>query len=58
MDLRAKTGVSIVGIERDGERIVNPGPEKALLEGNRLLLLGDDTQLPKAKAELISGQAR
>ena len=58
LDLRAKTGVSIVGIERDGERIVNPGPEKALLEGDRLLLLGEDTQLPKAKAELISGQSR
>ena len=58
LDLRAKTGVSIVGIERNGERIVNPGPEKTLLEGDRLLLLGEDTQLPKARAELISGQAR
>ena len=52
LDLRANTGVSIVGIERDGERIVNPGPEETLLEGDRLLLLGEDTQLPKAKAEL------
>jgi monovalent cation:H+ antiporter-2, CPA2 family len=52
LELRAKTGVSIVGIERDGERIVNPGPEETLLEGDRLLLLGEDTQLPKAKAEL------
>ena len=52
LDLRANTGVSIVGIERDGERIVNPGPEEMLLEGDRLLLLGEDTQLPKAKAEL------
>ncbi len=52
LDLRSNTGVSIVGIERDGERIVNPGPEETLLEGDRLLLLGEDTQLPKAKAEL------
>ena len=52
LELRANTGVSIVGIERDGERIVNPGPEETLLEGDRLLLLGEDTQLPKAKAEL------
>ena len=52
LDLRANTGVSIVGIERDGERIVNPGPEETLLEGDRLLLLGEDTQFPKAKAEL------
>ena len=52
LDLRANTGVSIVGIERDGERIVNPGPEETLLEGDRLLLLGEDTKLPKAKADL------
>ena len=52
LDLRTNTGVSIVGIERDGERIVNPGPEETLHEGDRLLLLGEDTQLPKAKAEL------
>ncbi len=52
LELRANTGVSIVGIERDGERIVNPGPEETLLEGDRLLLLGEDTKLPKAKAEL------
>ncbi len=52
LDLRANTGVSIVGIERDGERIVNPGPEETLLEGDRLLLLGEDTKLPKAKTEL------
>jgi CPA2 family monovalent cation:H+ antiporter-2 len=52
LELRANTGVSIVGIERDGERIVNPGPEETLHEGDRLLLLGEDTQLPKAKAEL------
>ena len=52
LELRANTGVSIVGIERDGERIVNPGPGETLLEGDRLLLLGEDTKLPKAKANL------
>ena len=52
LDLRTNTGVSIVGIERDGERIVNPGPEETLHEGDLLLLLGEDNQLPKAKADL------
>lgn len=56
--LRTNTGVSIVGIERDSERIVNPGPGETLHEGDLLLLLGEDAQLPKAKAELITGQAR
>ena len=52
LEFRTNTGVSIVGIERDGKRIVNPGPEEMLLKGDLLLLLGEDTQLPKAKAEL------
>ncbi|MAE30271.1 MAG: cation/H(+) antiporter [Verrucomicrobiales bacterium] len=52
LELRTNTGVSIVGIERDSERIVNPGPEETLHEDDLLLLLGQDDQLPKAKAEL------
>ena len=57
LELRTNTGVSIVGIERDSERIVNPGPGETLHEGDLLLLLGEDSQLPKAKAELASTQA-
>ena len=54
LELRANTGVSIVGIERDGERIVNPGPGETLLEGDRVLLLGEDTKLPTAKANVTA----
>ena len=57
LELRTNTGVSIVGIERDSERIVNPGPGETLLDGDLLLLLGEDAQLPKAKAELAPTQA-
>ena len=57
LELRTNTGVSIVGIERDSERIVNPGPGETLLEGDLLLLLGEDAQLPKAKTELAPTQA-
>ncbi|HCV99428.1 MAG TPA: cation/H(+) antiporter [Verrucomicrobiales bacterium] len=57
LELRTNTGVSIVGIERDSERIVNPGPGETLHEGDLLLLLGEDVQLPKAKAELAPTQA-
>ena len=52
LEFRTNNGVSIVGIERDGDRIVNPGPEETLLEGDLLLLLGEDNQLLKIKAEL------
>ena len=52
LGLREETGVSIVGIERDGERILNPGGEEPILEGDILLLLGEKPQLAKAKAKL------
>ena len=44
--------------ERDSARLVNPGPEETLQEGDLLLMLGEGEQLPQAKAELITGQAR
>ena len=50
--LREETGVSIVGIERDGERILNPGGEEVLLEKDVLLLLGEKDQLEQARAKL------
>ena len=52
LGLREETGVSIVGIERDGERILNPGGEESILEGDVLLLLGEKSQLTQAKAKL------
>ncbi|MEE2614068.1 MAG: cation:proton antiporter [Verrucomicrobiota bacterium] len=50
--LREKTGVSIVGIERDGERILNPGGGEVILEGDVVLLLGEKDQLEQARAKL------
>ena len=50
--LREQTGVSIVGIERDGERILNPGGEEVILEKDVLLLLGEKDQLEQARAKL------
>jgi len=52
LGLREETGVSIVGIERDGKRILNPGGEESILEGDVLLLLGEKPQLAQAKAKL------
>jgi CPA2 family monovalent cation:H+ antiporter-2 len=48
LNLRARTGVSIVAIERAGHSIVNPGPDELLQAGDQLLLLGAPGQLPKA----------
>lgn len=52
LDLRACTGASVVGLEREGEIRVNPSPNDILKSGDTLLLLGDGTQIAHARAML------
>jgi monovalent cation:H+ antiporter-2, CPA2 family len=51
--LRTQTGASVVGIERRGTSIVNPGPDEELESGDQLLLIGSEAQLKAAK-ELLT----
>ena len=50
LGLRTATGASIVGIERNGASIINPGPDEELQTGDRVLLLGNRAQLDAARA--------
>jgi CPA2 family monovalent cation:H+ antiporter-2 len=52
LGLRTATGASIVGIERTGENIVNPGPDEELRVEDRVLLIGSTAQLTAAEALL------
>lgn len=52
--LRTESGASIVGIDRDGTNVINPGPDEELKAGDQLLLLGTKGQLDKAKQVLSS----
>jgi CPA2 family monovalent cation:H+ antiporter-2 len=52
LQLRAETGASIVGIERPGANIINPGPDEELQQGDQVLLLGTRAQLDSAKNAL------
>jgi CPA2 family monovalent cation:H+ antiporter-2 len=52
LELRTRTGASIVGIERNGEKIINPGPDEELQTGDQVLLLGTRSQIEAAKAAL------
>ncbi|MCG3148260.1 MAG: Glutathione-regulated potassium-efflux system protein KefB [Verrucomicrobiae bacterium] len=54
LELRTKTGASVVGIERSGHNIINPGPDDELLAGDRVLLLGQQSQLAAARDLLSS----
>ena len=50
IQLRTQTGASIVAMERQGQSIINPGPDTELLVGDELLLIGNPQQLADAIA--------
>ncbi|MGC8718440.1 MAG: monovalent cation:proton antiporter-2 (CPA2) family protein [Thermodesulforhabdaceae bacterium] len=45
LDLRKKTGITVIAIQRDDDIIQNPDPELILREGDILLLIGNRDQL-------------
>jgi CPA2 family monovalent cation:H+ antiporter-2 len=47
--LRTLTGASIVGIQRGGTNLVNPGPDEEVRNGDELLLLGSEAHLDSAR---------
>jgi len=47
LEIPAATGVQIVGMERDGNHVLNPGPFQAIEEGDRLLALGTHSQITR-----------
>ena len=52
LELRSKTGVNIVGIERGGENLINPPPDEELRAGDLVMLLGSRAQLSASTAML------
>lgn len=52
LDLRSKTGATIIAIKRNEEFIVNPQPKLTFKEGDILVIIGNDNQLNKALALL------
>lgn len=57
LQLRTKTGVSIVGIERSGSNILNPAADEELLGGDQVLLLGTGDQLKTTEQLLHQSEA-
>ena len=56
--LRSRSGASIVGIERNGESLINPGPDEELLPDDQVLLLGNPAQLAAAESILKASEPR
>lgn len=53
--LRARTGASLLQVDRAGERLPAPGPHLRLLGGDRLLLIGEPEQLDRGRTLLNGG---
>lgn len=53
IDLRQRTGTTIVAIYREGKHLANPGPDTELLSDDVLVLLGQEDELEKAR-ELLA----
>jgi K+:H+ antiporter len=56
VDLRARTGASVVALYRDGSLVPSPTPDFKLAPGDRLGLIGDPAHVEAAE-KLVSGTA-
>ncbi|MGQ0550475.1 MAG: potassium channel family protein [Armatimonadota bacterium] len=52
LDLRAKYGVSVLLIRRDGQLLISPGADTPLKNGDVLVVVGENRQLSKLEAAL------
>jgi K+/H+ antiporter YhaU regulatory subunit KhtT len=48
MELRTKTGATLVGIQRKNKRIVNPGPSEIIMASDTLYIIGTPHQIQSA----------
>lgn len=55
LGVRAATGATVVSIRRGERTIVNPGPDQMLVEGDRVLVAGEPSQVVQARDLLTGG---
>ncbi|MBI3998092.1 MAG: TrkA family potassium uptake protein [Armatimonadetes bacterium] len=52
LDLRARFGVSVLLIRRDGQLLISPGPDTPLQTGDVLVVVGENRQLTRLESSL------
>ncbi len=57
LQLRTRSGATVVAIERGEEAIVNPGPDEEMRPGDILLLIGARRQIDLAREQLCGPPA-
>jgi K+/H+ antiporter YhaU regulatory subunit KhtT len=58
LDLRRRSGASVIARVRDGGTLANPGGEETIEPGDTLVLLGTNAQVERALAILDQGPLR
>ena len=53
LNLRATSGVIIIGLEREGNMAVSPAADEVLMPGDRIYMLGTGPQLEKARHLIV-----
>jgi len=53
--IRSRFGCSVIGIERQGFNVANPGYAAHLFPGDRVLLLGSQKQIETIREEIVRG---
>ncbi len=54
LEVRQKTGASIVGLHRGGMHLVNPSPSLPLFPGDSIVMIGGEEELARARALLLA----
>jgi K+/H+ antiporter YhaU regulatory subunit KhtT len=57
LQLRTKTGVSVISIIHDGNAEINPGPDTVINPGDVLVLLGTPEKIDRAIELCLGGSA-
>ncbi|HET7629447.1 MAG TPA: TrkA family potassium uptake protein [Bacillales bacterium] len=55
LDVRAKYGVNIVAIKREGEINVSPSPNQVIHRGDILIVIGADEDINRLEKQLLDG---
>lgn len=58
LDVRAKYGVNIVAIKKDGEMDVSPSPHEAIREGDILIVIGSNEDINRMEKQLLNGERK
>lgn len=56
LDVRAKYGVNIVAIKREGEMDVSPSPHEAIRKGDMLIVIGSNENINRLEKQLLNGE--